>query len=832
MATYTSTTNGNFSSSTTWGGAGVPADGDLFNVAAGTVVTIDTGISVPTNGYGDSYVYGILKNQASANTTLRMNGRLYIKSNGVFHLTDGALIQVKGGSNEDHGIWVENETNTHIIFEGSDPVPTTTVSANVGTESSSIPVASNSGFVVGEWIMAFDNHSTSTSDYSTDGHRQFHDEGFWIHDIDGTDIYIRNYVGPDDVTITNVRQHKVFVNNAKKFRPEEKIIFGTGANRNVLNIDSINYARNVLFCNTNVSNTSSLVGEAVYHSFTRKLRVTNDKIRKVATYATAAAANTTTSVTVASNADFAVGDDIYIERRSEADGSTDYAGYWSVSNFKDMRHTISSISGNTITVDATFDYNVVEGALVSKLSRPITFSAVTPTTDRVFFYKESQTSNYNPTIIIKDVYFKDWGSGDSNNWTGLVLRGHSSTNNPPVTTTQQYASLERGAWLEGITLYNPPTNAHERDWGPLWLYDLRGAKLRCAIVMNGDDCISAYYEPHYVITGCITTGGDSFGFRWEGASGLNELAYCYSSRQNYGYRFGMFYESAPGPHDLISDSCYYVCQMVGNAKGTVHRVKGTGTRYGIVHQGDVSMHNSTIKFLSGAGNTEGESGTLGTSQGGEYRSQNSRMPTNDPCISLEHAFEHDAVRVYGYNSESHWDSDEGAWRFYRRYDNDDNPAMLERVYVPSGVTMRVTAKIKLAPGFSGSYPYLRVVDESMYNYYDNVLQYPAGTGDVNEYFGHNSQIQYTSSATDYEEKQLTISARNKGQYYLVSVTSTNRNAAEGFWIKDFNIYLDTPYRSPALNVINRFGAVKNNGIIATIRNSFTQQKKRLGGRLK
>ena len=79
MATYTSTQSGNFSASSTWGGSGSPGDADAFNIAAGHTVTIDTGISIPTNGYADSYVYGILQSQSGANTTLRMNGRLYVK---------------------------------------------------------------------------------------------------------------------------------------------------------------------------------------------------------------------------------------------------------------------------------------------------------------------------------------------------------------------------------------------------------------------------------------------------------------------------------------------------------------------------------------------------------------------------------------------------------------------------------------------------------------------------------------------------------------------------------------------------------------------------------
>jgi len=97
MATFDSTQSGNFSSSSTWGGSGVPGDGDRFDVNSGHTVTIDTGISIPTNGYADSYVYGTLQSQSGANTTLRMNGRLYIKGQsegqGLLHLRDGAKIK-------------------------------------------------------------------------------------------------------------------------------------------------------------------------------------------------------------------------------------------------------------------------------------------------------------------------------------------------------------------------------------------------------------------------------------------------------------------------------------------------------------------------------------------------------------------------------------------------------------------------------------------------------------------------------------------------------------------------------------------------------------------
>jgi hypothetical protein len=47
---------------------------------------------------------------------------------------------------------------------------------------------------------------------------------------------------------------------------------------------------------------------------------------------------------------------------------------------------------------------------------------------------------------------------------------------------------------------------------------------------------------------------------------------------------------------------------------------------------------------------------------------------------------------------------------FLEYDDSDNPAMMERIYIPANTTVRVSAEVKLAPGFSGTYPYLGAMD--------------------------------------------------------------------------------------------------------------------------
>ena len=67
----------------------------------------------------------MLKNSQSANTELRMNGRLYIKGGGCLHLCDnsGAVttkILFDGTDSDTHGLWQENETDAHMVLEGVD----------------------------------------------------------------------------------------------------------------------------------------------------------------------------------------------------------------------------------------------------------------------------------------------------------------------------------------------------------------------------------------------------------------------------------------------------------------------------------------------------------------------------------------------------------------------------------------------------------------------------------------------------------------------------------------------------------------------------------------
>ena len=824
MATITSTQSGNFSSTSTWTGGVVPVDGDRFDITSGHTVTLDSGMSVPTNGFADSYVYGILQSQASASMTLRMNGRLYVKGGGCLHLRDGATIQINGSSADRHGVWIENETDTHVIMEGSDGMPCTTLSAAEAEGSTSLAVASGTNFAAGEWIAVFDHVSTTSS--NTDTHPYANqDEGFWIHEVDGNTIYFRIFGGPTHVTVDRVSNsgERLFVSNAKVFREGQTIIFGTGSNRNIKTISSINYKRNRLTLDS--AATGTVTGETVYLTATEKPHTNGSKVRKVATVTSASATSTATSITVANANMFTAGDEIWIEKRSEADSSTDHGG----SQTDNYKHTISSVSSNTITVDAAIGYAVVEGALVTRMTRNIVIETVaTDGSDYGFFYKESQTSNFDHTFVVKDVYLKNMGNDDNNADAGFVIRGRASTDNSPVSYTEQIPTRDREPWLEGIVCHAYPENTHRRDWGTIWLYDFRHAKLRCSMTMNGEDGISVYYEPGAACYNSIAVAPRDRNFRVEGNTENWEFAYNYGSRGNNGLRALTYYENGFGFHDIIIDGngAYFLNATNSDMGLTFYRCRFTGTENGVnTENSQQHLLYCYVKPLSGFANVEAGTGTR--QAGSSWNTQYHRGMGGQPIYSVEHNYEIDAMRLYSYNWEAYWDLEEKAWRCFRRDNNSNNPAMCERIYIPANVTVRVSGKCKLAPSFSGTYPYLFATDMTS-NWNENQLDYE--TTDSHKWSGKRYQSQFSAAAASaYEEEQITITSKPYPRQYLIGFRSSSNTAAEGFWLKDLQINIDKPYASPAFNLVNQCN--KFSMIPTRVRTTYTEQKRRLGGRI-
>jgi hypothetical protein len=818
MASYSSSQSGNFSASSTWGG-NTPADGDTLTI--NHTVTIDTGLSTPTNGFGDITISsgGILTN--ADNTTLRVNGNLNA-SGGTIHFKDNLEVQFNGTAGDNHGLQVQSSAGSNLILEGDDPTGTTTTTAATDGDACTHSLTNASAFAIGDWIQIYAYDYTSTDE--NDGIR-FQDEGFWIHDIDGNTVYTRDFVGPEDSTVTKARGTLLRVSNAKVFRKGQQIIFGTGSNRNIRTINSINYNRNQMILNSAI--TGSVVGQTVYRAMSLKPHVNGSKVRKMAAKVSTEAASGATTITLNGVGGLTAGDRIWIEKRSEAGSTTDYTDQNSGYDY-----VIQSISGNTLTLTSALNYKVVEGSLVSLLSRGLRFTTVATDGSDYYHLYVIHNSSYNRYIVLKDVEFHLIGDTDNNVRTGVVLRGQNKIGDGsnPVTYTQTFPQQSRGTWVEGLTIQHYP--GHEADWGSLWLYDCRSAVARGCITLYGDDGISCYYEPFASIMGCIAAGQRSFAFRMEGSTEMFDLSYCYASRCNNRNRLFAYEEGIGGTlHNVISDANDYGgLGWYMPHPGSIWRCKFTGMRYGLLVEApaqlNAGMMDSFLSTLSGLPTPDDKNGTpqAGESRMGQpFHGGSSRM-----IMSIEHNFENDAMRMYGFNTEIVWDNTETAWYVTLRYDNDGQSLFGETVFIPAGATARVTCKVKGVSGFSGTRPYLTAHDTRS-AHEENALEFTATTN--RPLRGKRYNVQYSSAFDSaYEEKQITITAEDYNRYYKIGVRSINRNAAEGYYVKDFNVYVDRGPDNPMFSMGN-LSAMRPASVL-NIRNSFTQPKRRIGGRLK
>jgi hypothetical protein len=821
MATITSTQSGNFSAGTTWVGGVAPVDADSFVIATGHTVTYNVTTPV-TNGFDDSDVYGILQTQLNTSTTLRMNGRLRIRTNGTYHARAGHKLQFKGNAAASHILYVLNESGASLIMEGSDGMPTTTLSAGANEGSTSFSFTSATNFAIGEWFAVFNNTTTQTGNA---GATTLRDEGFWVHDISSNTVYFRQFVGPES-TVVSASGSSLVVANSKVFRIGQKIIFGTGANRNIHTITGINYVSHTLTLSGSI--TGTVDGLTVYETGTDKIHGASDKVRKVATVTTVSSISTASTITVANANMFVANDEIWIEARSECGGTTDgnYQQYGTNAGPR-YRHVVSSVAGNVITLTGQVGYNVVSGALVTRLTRDVIVEPVTPNTDYYGFFNQSFTTTYSKKLILKDVFFRYIGSSQGQAEGGIYLQGHASTNSPAVTLTNTVPSWNQQPWIEGVTLTGSNST---RDLGGFWS-NVRYGQLRCCSVVGifNSSIVNGWYQAGGCTYNCIASGSNAWGYRNEHMAEWGEFAYNYSSR-NFRQSRIIQYDTNIGIHHFIGDGGNEVgLYFASTPNPSNYKIKSTGSRWGMFTERASSIISYSYHTrLSGLANEN--SNPPGTTARSYYHGTHIDRGTNrQTATSVEHNFEFDAIREFGYGVERFWDANETAWRVLHSTElNDYGLGFMVSVYVPANTTLNVSCAIKLYSPYSGNYPRLEardVVSAVGPNKLSN-----AGGNYSSIVTGGSTVTQYTIAAVgSYETKTLTVNPVSFSRNLNVGVHVDNVNASEGYWMKPINIFLDKPYPFPITNdngVNSGFGP--STGLIYT-KDSPTLPKLRLGG---
>lgn len=448
MATITSNQTGDWASTSTWVGGSVPAADDTVVISHGHRVTVSTNIQ--STRTGDVTIDGNL--HFANGGKMHLHGRMTVKntsyssnntgefvegtaaSGSLLSMAGGSEIKISGSNSDQHGIQVDTRKWCGVELLGSEPTLYTTLSSVHDTKSSYLSVADASDFAAGDMISLYEREV----DYRINP-----DECFYVHYADTTNniLYFRQFVGPE-ATILSKSGTTITVDDARVFRVGYTIVFGSGSNINAREITSID--GNVITFASNVTGSFS-GGEKAYVTGTEKYHPSGRIVRRLATTVTTAitSTGTTNQVTVGNASDLSVGDEILLEAGTD-DGTYQYTSGSETNVWRhNLLYTISSISGNTLTLDRNIDYKSDVGTFVVKLTRDIVIkSCKTDGSEisdgdqdsaRVFFNVKYWTSTnwYNaPTrrVKLKYVRFKNLGynTNDSTNFrAGVTIAGYN-----------------------------------------------------------------------------------------------------------------------------------------------------------------------------------------------------------------------------------------------------------------------------------------------------------------------------------------------------------------------------------------------------------------------
>lgn len=466
MATITSNSSGNWATGSTWVGGSVPAADDLVVIAHGHKVTLNTNIQSTRTGDvtidgnlhfgtgGKMHLHGQMRvnntSHSSDNTGEFVDGTA--ASGSLLSMANGTEVKISGGNSDQHGIIVWNRKWCGVQIDGSEPTLNTQLNGAHSIGSYYLTVDSATNFTAGDMISLYD--------YDVDWYFDT-DECFYVHDVDASNnrIYVRHFTPPTAV-IQSQSTNTITLDDASVFRVGYKIIFGTGSNRNPLEITAI--SGNVVTFGSNI--TGTVTGLTAYMSGLEKGHTDNRQVRRLASVITTnIAANDTNQIVLNNAADYSTGDVLALEIWDDTGDNVYTSGSENSRWRHNILYTVTGKSGNTLTVDRTIPYKSdAYKAIVTKITRDVVIKACDTSgneisdgdqdTARVYFSVRYWTSNgWNNAstrrVRIKNVYFKNLGynTNDGTNFRGGVTIGGYNG---------RYSSTITGSAHDNSTIHN------------------------------------------------------------------------------------------------------------------------------------------------------------------------------------------------------------------------------------------------------------------------------------------------------------------------------------------------------------------------------------------
>ena len=861
MAALTSAQSGNFTASATWGGT-APSDGDTFTVTAGHSVTCST-VLMPTNGYGDITVHGCWS--MISGSQFKLNGRATVRGGESNHFTEGesdsaglwemkpnSELVIKGTNSEQHALWCETEHRASIVCDGGEKNLNTVISCSgfLDYKQDYLPVATASNFAAGDWISVFSRF---------EGYQVQSDESFFVHDIDtsGTNqdkIYFRQFVSPTATILSTDNRRKIVVDNAKVFRIGYKIIFGTGNNRNVVTITNIDFLRNFIFIDANI--TGTVAGEIIYQTGNEKKHFngfgtdltiqSGSMVRRNATTLTTAitSADSTNQIVVGNTSDMVVGDEIIIDVNNDTDTNWDY----------DTKYTINAIDGTTLTLDDQVRYVHKVGSLVNILTRDCVIRSE-DADDRVFVYCEEWATTTTTSTLedqeftrrfrFRNVQFKGLGGNTNNNYyrAGFCLAGYNGGLDPTSADTDAYGFQTE---VDGCTWDGSATNATGNYRG-IMIRRSYYATIRNNVAYDGvynfmfwssqyhmaafgnystrSEYTTWYLDSLYQIYCALSynyiSRSDDYGIlayhvrspvqmrHWISINHENRPWYNYYAPPNtiwerwfFGsHRSWPLSGEASGPH-LFHDSKIENQWWGGTSKVSAD---GSGVVYG-------SYINGSQSYQTDFDRNRGKGGQQ---------------------IWQEYQHEIDGLADQHSSLLREYINDENCWLCHNM--NDSKAAYLDMVYVPPKTIVRLSCEVETSSaGTTFTLPYFfarSAHDMQLTGRRDDgaadVTNMTSTTAqDIGRGKGFYQEAQYTNASKgSFENKELTILAQKDGYYLNFGVKTTSTNIREEpFKLKEPIVRFSQSGRGQS-----RLDTRVNTQ--PSVRNSFTVIKKRISGRI-
>lgn len=819
MALYTSVQSGPFDVASTWDLNAVPGDADQFNISYGHAVAVSGDIR-PSGGFDNSNIYGKLHIQGSG-CYLRMNGNLIVRndnnygqffvegenSGGFFRMDPGSTLEIRGSVTEEHKLYVYRNNHRYVKMEieGDNPGPETTLSADADNNTTTLSFTDASKFRAGDWINVY-VVSRDGRDYNY--YRS--DEAFWIHDINGNTVYFRHFVSPS-ATITAFSGNKIVVDDADVFRINQKIIFGTEANRNVCTITAIASGSNTITLDASVA--GSVVGEKVYRTGIEKQHFSGDDVIRMAAVLTADSNSGSNTITVNNTNGFKVGDIINIPNNNP--DYDDHAGTWNqvqdftITNINTTTNVITFTAGYTDTNQTTLPYSVKAGlgGIVANLTRNTKIKAPDGATGQCSFIYSNNAGNTN------DYY------------TALKIKNTEIILGPNNRNASYSAISLMGAFGHSTNSYtgvvfdfsgNVISAAHE-DFGyyAIYLYANHYRHYRNNTFYN---CRSwAVYQNDYNMQNSFF--GNLFSRCGGGMDSRGHREYYEEHHYNYMIKVGngrFIYNGYATPKNIYGEYYIFSTGRPFYADRTVrylnikkcyydyYKFRGN-TYYGdnivtnncwIGNAWDVTMDNgSNSKYLSDTIEISR------VSYSDYYRNFDQNYITH-----LDANFKSDYTVITNNSALRYWDEIEKAWRVYVDKENSRN-GFTNLIYVPDNSKVFIRASIKSHSSLTNypqlfiqglasmtrGFPYRKVIGSELNS------QSASDVAEITECTGFRDWIDFSSaSKTNYETKSIIVPAFPFSYWLAIGILINNGssgNAFRGWWEKDLIINVEKPNTS-------------------------------------